>query len=229
MKDNEELEEWVARALAGDYSANKLGVFANDMWAVCGRASSLEPMRPLFSSNDANVLEIISFLAFELHQEMRPFFQEIIEIINKTECADFRFSLYEAIAHSATYEDGWVVACLFDGLRDSEQAVRWKVMQLLTYLDDRAMVAGLKYLNSTRQGWTERGWRSALAGAGSGKTTNLKKLLASDKQEDRLFATAICLRPRHVIAQSLADLAAGAADEETIDFVKRQTDRLTQM
>jgi hypothetical protein len=224
MKDNEELEEWVARALADDVPEDEYGRFANDMLSVCGRAPSLDPLRALFSVDRPLHLGLASFLTVELYRKARPLLPEVVEAVSQTRPGRGRNDLYETIANCATHEDGWAVACLFDGLRDPERAVRRKVMQILTYLDSAALRAGLKYLNPTHPGWKARGWGGAFEGAKRGNTTHLKKLLASSDEVDRLFAVAMCMRPRLAVDQKLADLANAIEDPEIEVFVAGQTD-----
>lgn len=130
-----------------------------------------------------------------------------------------RFFAIDTVLAAAGSGNGELIADAISLIRDSDGAIRWKTLNLLSGARDEQLAAAVPHFHEDRiQALTA--W---LRGANA---IDVSSRIQGGDHLDRLFAVAAAARVSD-LDRSPLDVAAAAADEEIATFAKEQIDLLT--
>ena len=159
-------------------------------------------------------------MASELGERAVPLINDLSPLLDHP-ARGVRFWVLDAVLASATAEHGDIVAQAVELIRDPDEAVRWKALQLLAHARKDRLAAGVPYLR-TRSVALLMTW---LLGAGNTETDKLdiESRLQDHDRLTRLFAAAAAAR------LSMDDIgplerAAASADLEVRSFAQAALD-----
>lgn len=214
-------DEMVERLLDPSASEDD-GRLVNDLLSEFWRGYPIENLRKLFAQQS---MCDAAFLVSELGQKARPLLTEIVTLLT-SDIARIRGDAIYALSQCTTWEDGWAVARVVEGLGDPHEGVRWTVGNALRYMGSSTLQAGLKYLRDQRPASHFATFENAfltIERRPAKAESALQQLLDHDDPVVRRFGAAMCLRPRLVIDPARTALCEAAADPEIAEIARSAT------
>ena len=131
------------------------GRVLNDLLDEFHRGFPTDHLRRLLHSPDAPVVRAGAWLLSELGSRGCSVFRQVPQLLDSGD-PSVRFSLTDCIVVCATESDGELVAKVVSLLEDPDRSVRWKALDSLTKIDDKALVSAHNWLSDHRREWSAR-------------------------------------------------------------------------
>jgi hypothetical protein len=192
---------------ASDDSANEL---LKEMFA----GYPTDPLRQLIHSREPIAVKSAAWILSELAYRAPSIMSELSYLLDHP-LRDARFWAVDAVLGSARNESGETIAMAIALIADQDEAVRWKVLQLLARAPLTSLTAGAIHLNSLQL----RGLVNWLTTVAPDSSAGVTARLASSDHLERMFAAAAAARLAPSTRSPLVD-AAGSEDREVSSFAK---------
>ena len=175
---------------------------ANELLKCFARGYSLENLRELLRSDDAEVAKSGVWIASELGAGAKPLLEDIAPILQSS-ISYARFFAIDAILTCAGPEDGPTIARAIDLVADPDAGVRWKAVQFVSRATVEQLAAAADFVDAEIK-------PGVVALAHHGET---ESLLASASPSLRKLGLAAAIREMQTNRAPI-DAAVTSADEE---------------
>jgi hypothetical protein len=187
---------------------------ANELLREIFAGYPADSLRQLIHSDEPIAVKSAAWIVSELGDRAFSMMSELDFLLDHP-LRDARFWAIDAILGSAGNAKGEAIAKAIALIADQDEAVRWKVLQLLTRAPLTRLAAGVIHLNSVQlRSLTE--WLMSIAPDNS---TEVTERLTSSNHLERMFAVAAAARLAPAIRDPLMR-AAGSDDQEVRSFAK---------
>ncbi|MFC5822747.1 hypothetical protein [Nonomuraea insulae] len=211
----------MARILARPADDEALGQAANDLLNELFGGYPVENLRTLLHSGDDDAVQTGAWLLSELGEQAAPLLDEVPGLLAHPR-HQVRFFAVEFVLLAADEPHADIIAQALTLSRDSDTAIRWKVLHFLAMASTEQLMAGLSRL-------TDPEVRRLTAGLVASDTEDpdpgeVVAGLEGDDPVARLFAAAIAARMAED-DPALLRHAARVRDEEISSFAQWQLRR----
>ena len=186
-------------AKTGDGSA-----LANELLRAFHRGFPLDNLLPLLESNDPELVRLGAWIQSELGARAIPLASSLPALLRHA-LKYVRFFALDSVMTCATESDGPLLAAATTLLADSEDAVRWKTVRLLSTLPNQLLQVAL---SKEQDEEFRHGLRSLLS---EDPSRDVPVLISSNSPILRRFGVAAALRSDK---DDLLELAAASGDHE---------------
>jgi hypothetical protein len=214
----------VVTSWLGDHLIDRLGAGggdydATDLLKEFFAGYPIENLRRLLNSSDERLAKVGAWLASELGVRAAPVLGDVVALLQH-DSRYVRFFALDAILGAATPHDGAVIARAIDRLTDSESAVRWKVVGLLSRASVEQLSASVQFLAPPMSALVSWLLRSSAAT----DTHQIGAALKDGRSLKRFVAVAAAVR---VAGKDLAPLkeALSSPDPEVSAIAREEYDR----
>jgi hypothetical protein len=205
-------DELITRLLDGENDAT-----ANELLKEVFAGYPVAALRPLIYSDKQAAVAASAWLLSELGPSAAPLLADVPHLLNHR-MRNARFFAIEAVLRVATIDQAPLVAQAVALILDPDEAVRRKVVQLLSRLEHDCLAATLSFLPTERLAALMR-WLVELREESAGEAIVAR--LGDPDRATRLFAAAGAARMRDR-RPAMLDVAAHSDDEEIRVFAERE-------
>jgi hypothetical protein len=202
-------DEQMARLRAAADDPAAADAAANELLKALFAGYPVERVRPLLRSGQAHLVRAGIWIASELGADGAPLLDDVVRLLDHP-IRYVRFFAVDAVLANAGSGHGAVTARAVRRIDDPDQAVRWKVLQLLANADRDTLAASVDGLDDSLDELVT--W---LIGPPDG--AEIAARLGDPERAVRLFAAAAAARSAPTDPGPLT-FAAGSTDEEVSSF-----------
>lgn len=191
---------------------------ANELLKLIFAGYPIDNLLRLTQSDEPVAVRSGAWIISELGPESGALMEEVARLLGHP-VREGRFWAVDAVIAGTTTADGHVIAKAVALLLDPDEAVRWKVLQLLARIPPDHLAASLPYLRDPRLVQLVT-WLTAI-GADPISLQDVASRLASADRLTRLVAAAAAVRLAPRSADPL-ERAAAAEDQEVRSFAQSE-------
>jgi HEAT repeat protein len=139
----------VDRLCAGEFDTSMAGEAANELLNYMLQGASIELIRRLVRCDEEQAVTAGAWIISELGEGAAVLLYEVRRLLDSP-FRNARFFAIDAILSVASEDDGLLISKAISLLGDGDEAVRWKVLRLLSVIDLKRLSSAVSCLTDAR-------------------------------------------------------------------------------